>query len=310
MNYRTKSKKKAQILLVTLLVLTVVAMAVSGTVILLNRDVGQVSTSQKYQQIYNVAESQLQRVIEKYGNYNEDLNNIGNDFATCSSVQQEENNIYECTFSDEINAATTIDTSLTAIDSKNINELSIKKDQALTVNLNGYRNGVQINWGENFAMELSITYFIDANGNSVWDNNEEIQNIGDVYDLQNVFDSREGNDPNSESVFNFSIFDAENVATSLQFTVSSIDNFQANYYPMNLTVIPRSNLSSLSSTKISITPTDPSVFPYQIRSFEAKSFDSEDPSSPVATVESFIPLGSQIDSIFNYAFITKDTLTL
>ncbi len=297
-------------MLITLLVLMVMAVVTVGVLSVLNRDVAQVATNDKYQQLYNVSENQITNFVQLFGLSGTDIGTLPQTFSTCRSVAASNERKYECPLSDTNGAGFQVNTIMTVSDKKRIDDKAIRKDESFTIDLTAYRNALQIYWDRDAAVEILINYVIDTNGNRVWDTGEVVNTVKDIFDRASVYDSLVGQNPYSVSILNFSPVGGANQNRSFRFTVGAIDGFAANYLPLTLTIIPRSKSLTTESIIFDIEPIDYSSFPYQLRTFNSASFDAADPSTPLAIVETTVPIAPQTDSIFNYSLLTNDSFQI
>lgn len=292
------SNKKGQIMVISLIVLMILGVVIVGLIILINRDTGQVTSNKKSQQIYNVAETQLLSIVSRYADPANSLTTIPNCIQTTS---QNGGIRFDCgTTEDILDGALTITTRIEIEETKEIEDLEIRKDQTFTMNLDGYTAGLNIDWDRDAAVEFYFTYFIDSNTNGVWDNNEALEVKTGVYDRNSILYENNGGD----SDINF----ANLGTTQTSFNISGIDNLPANYRPYNLSITPRLTTDTLEAVLFDITPSNFSTLPRQMRIFTATSFDASDNDTPVQTLNSQVPLYPQLDSIFNYSLLTKDSI--
>ncbi len=297
--------KKGQILLVTMLVLMVLAIVIVGIVIVTNRDVSQVVQNQKYEQLYNVAETELQKVVAKYGDSTLDLSQLPNDrdlsqISGCRPVNESLEVGYDCDVSDENALGLELDTSIRVVERKEIRNLEVFKDEAITLRLEGYERGLTVSWDQNVAFEFVLNVFEDTNGNRIWDQTEKITEVRDIYDSGGVFTSKDNSNP-----FGFS---GNN--QSISFVIDNITSLPSNYRTRSLTIIPRTRANNPNPVLVNVIPSDPASFPFQVRAFETVTFDETDNNTPVVEVNSQVSLESQIDSIFNYSLITNGGISL
>ncbi len=298
----TQNKKPGQILLITMLVLSIIGIVVVGVIVLARRDILQVGESKKYEQAYNASETRLGSIIEKYGRYEQVLSTIITDYNVC--VATTPNIKYDCTFQDNTytNGTYALKTKVTVENIKDIKGWQIYKDRSFQISLNGYRDIVQFKWSKAAGVDISLIYK-DAAGT--------IKVIKDLFDPSATFTSMLGDNPYNDltniHAFNYTVFDATNTQTSMQFKIDNTAGLLATDTPLNLSITPRLK-TSLDSVTFDITAVDKTTFPYQLREFTASSFDAADPNTPVAAVTTKLPMVPQIDNLFDYALLTDDAL--
>ena len=305
MNY-----KNAQILLVTLLVLMIVAIVIIGIVIISNRDIAQVSTNQKYEQLYNVAEVEIQRVIEKYGDGKRSLVDLSQDgelkdfIQSCTPVNQNIKKGFDCEVQGNNTAGLKLDTTLEVFDTKEMKDLRVYKDESLNLILNGYNQSLNIYWDQGVALEFVLNFFIDTNTNNVWDVDEEIIEIRDIFDKKNIFTSKD-----QSNAFGFTPLTDRSGGVTLN--INNISSLQSNnnYKTRSLALIPRTREDRSTPVILSVTPADLASFPHQLRVFNIETYDSEDENSPFIEINSKLSLEPNIDSIFNYSLITENDIS-
>jgi len=284
-----KRNSKGQILVITLVVLMIIAITIIGVITTLNRDTLQVSTSDKYGQIYAVTENELLRGVETYGlGYNiNQLNSQG-----CSRNQSSTELRFVCDSEPTNPSNLDISNELIIYDTKNITELELRKDESYAVNLNGYNNDIRVTWDTtNTAVEFALTY----SDNGV----NQVRVIRDVYEWNSLYTSNGANN------FTFT----SNSATGTTFRISSISGLSGSYTTQNLIIYPRTTNANTVVT-FSVSPTSYASFPYQMRVFESQSFDASDPNTPLVSLDSRISLLPQIVSLFDYALLTNGQVTL
>lgn len=313
MNFNTQNKTKSgQILLVTLLVLMVLAVVIVGVVIVTNRDIGQVVSNQKYEQLYNVAETELRRVVDIYGESSSTLSDPSRDqdlsiyVQDCIAVNETTATGYNCRMVDDNALNLTLETRVSVLERKDINDFEIYKDETISINLAGYNQGIDFSWNQDAAMEFSLSYFVDSNGNGVWDTNEPLEEVRDTYDRYSVFDSID-----SSNQFQFQALNPSAPGRGVRLVISNIVSLQGiQYVTRSISVTPRMRVANPDPVLLSVEPTDPGSFPFQVREFVSSTFDPIDESTPFVEVSAQIPIESQIDSIFNYSIITDGNISL
>lgn len=320
MNY--KKQKKAQIMLITLIVLMIVAISVIGITILINRDTEQVAQNQAYTQIANATESKLNTYVREFGGLNFDLTQ---DLpAECNEFfdpMAPNDIVYTCEFSDNEFSTLFVDIETEFRDTNSITEVPVQVDQAYTIRLvdssgtTGYRNQLHLEWTGSIALEFTLIYENSLAGT--------FEAIKDIYDGHGVFESfntapqpglaqnPNDNSPNAYHEFTFltnvnSLTPAQNATT---IDLAAILGASPDLIPQYLLVTPRKNPSTaILATDLTVEPENEATFPPQLREFVVIGFDSTNEESPSATFTSSIPLVPQLDSIFNYALLTRDPI--
>jgi uncharacterized protein YpmS len=308
MAYKIEKTKNAQVLLITILVLTIIGIVVVGIVSLSNRDVQQVVNSEKYETLYNTAETELRKIIDDFGRYDIALDStLTTKFNYCQPKQI--NVEYECSIQDESLGSTKFVTNLNIVNKKEILDFEVKKDRSLIINVAGYTSGLDISWDRAAAVEIGFIVRESAAPRN-------LKVIKDVYDLSGVYDSLVGNDPYNDTTnihpFNYTALSTDpaqrQVSTRIILNAANVAGLLATDAPLYVTITPRIK-EDIGSIKINVRPQTPAALPYQIREFTGTSFDGNDTSSPTAKVIAKIPLTPQIDSIFDYAILTNGVLS-
>ena len=165
MLYNNEMKKKGQILLITLLVITILSIITLTTVVFVAKDIKQVSQNNQYQQSYNVAENQLQQVLNNYSNPSKTLSSLIKDplFSNCTNnITNSVNGNYEVdciSQNDTTFSSFPTDTTLAVIDSEQISNYIIIKDNSLDLNLSkagqGYTGGINLSWDQSIAVDFA-----------------------------------------------------------------------------------------------------------------------------------------------------------
>lgn len=284
--------QKAQVLLLTLIILSVMGVLIIGTIIIFRRDSGQVINTEKYQQILNVAETDLIRVAEEYANPSNLIENIVSDarfqdlLSSCAfrfDNQSQKSTTCQST-SDETNELN-LNTEIQLIDSKDIENLSIYKDQPLQVQLDGYRSSVQIDLEDTIPSEISLSYVNQSTGLT-----EILRTFIDRNRLlsQNVISG------NLSPYISFP--EAGVISLNLQ-------SLPSNYSTVNFEITIRIDSAENESAQVNIQPSNYTDFPYQIRNFKVKSFDSQSASTPVVQLSTFSLISSEASAFLDYPLL-------
>ncbi|MFS8130889.1 MAG: hypothetical protein ACMG57_02830 [Candidatus Dojkabacteria bacterium] len=302
MNFKQQKTQQGQVLLITLLVLTIIGIVIVGLVTLSNRDVTQVVTSEKYETLYNSAETEVRKIVDNFGRYDKVLDTLPTVFNTCTAVQTSIS--YHCTNVDTTTGNTNFKTDIDVTNKKDIQNFEIKKDRSFVVKLAGYAGVIDVSWDKPAAVEFSII---------AQDSSRNLKVIKDVYDLAGVYDGLVGdnpyNQPNPNHQINYQVLDASNkpLGTRLNITNTGVNGLAASDYVYYLTITPRLKQDN-SSVKFNVVAQNASAFPYQVREFISTSVDTNDSSSPLAKVITQIPLAPQMDSVFDYALISNSAI--
>jgi type II secretory pathway pseudopilin PulG len=312
-------RKKGQILVITLLVLTIIAIVTVSLVGLVSRDVKQVASSEQYEEAYNTSETQLKRILNEYGKPGVTLDSIitkfsgsGNDLNCVSTALQS----YKCSvFSNEFSNAS-LQTEITVKDTNQVNNFEIYKDRSFDLNLSGYIGRLNFSWDKNAAIEFTLIYR-DSLG--------AIQSVKDVYDAGSprIFTSLAADspyaDPNTVDgihPFNFQDIVSQPDASSVSFSISEIltltgstvqSSIGATGSTLSLKITPRMT-SKFDSLLFSAIPMEGGLT-NQVREFNAKSYNvTAGSSTPVANLETKIPLNPQPDSILDGSLLTNGVI--
>ncbi len=301
-----KKTKEGQVLLITLLVLTIIGIVIVGLVTLSNRDVTQVVTSEKYEKLYNNAETEVRKIVDNFGRYDKPLDSLPATFNTCTAVQVSVS--YHCTIVDATTGSTNLKTDIDVTNVKDVQSFEVKKDRSFVLKMNNagasYTGTIDISWDKPTAVEITLI---------AQDTSRNLKVIKDVYDLTSTYDGLVGdnpyNQPNADHNFNFLVLDPNNksLGTRLNITPAGVKGLAATDFIYYLTLTPRLNEDN-ASVKFNIVSGTPSTFPYQVRQFISSSIDTNDSSSPLAKVITQIPLAPQIDSVFDYALISGSAI--
>ncbi|MEO6728541.1 MAG: hypothetical protein ABIM99_01330 [Candidatus Dojkabacteria bacterium] len=306
MSYNKTKTQNGQVLLITLLVLTIIGIVIVGLVTLSNRDVTQVVTSEKYEKLYNSAETEVRKFVDNFGKYDKPLTTIPNTFP--SSNCQGAGSSFNCTVTDTGTGSTVFKTDITISDTNVVSNFEVKKDRSFVLKLQGptgasYASNIDIIWDKPAAIEFSII---------AQDGSRNLKVIKDVYDLSGTYDGLVGDNPYStphpNHPFTFVVKDINNKATSttINITPGGISGLAVGDNVFYLTITPRLKQDN-SSVKFTISGLAGS-FPLQMREFIATSVDTNDSSSPLAKVITQIPLAPQMDSVFDYALISNSAI--
>jgi hypothetical protein len=304
---------KGQILVITLLTLTIVGILVTTIVVITRRDFNQSANAEKYERLYNTADNNLQTLIADYSKPSSNLATIptaGIPNATCITVVS--GNYYRCNFTDQtLTGDFTARTSVFIENKKNVDDYVLKKDSALIIDITNYLGGFSFSWDKtDVALEIAI----------VFSNNLGFGRLNitrDIYDRNStkVIDSQVV--PGFTNAFPF-VQNSSNPSRAFTLDISDIFNnpsaipgyINANgYVPMYMAVIPRSNYAAEEIT-LDIVPDTPASLRNQVREFRSLGEDWEDPRGPKASLITKVPLLPEIPAALLNGITTSVNLVL
>ncbi len=277
--------KKGQILVITLLVLTILSIVTVSLVILNTRDVGQIVNSEIYDKVYNSSETKLKEIVGVVGDPTVSLSQLTSKYNTCTNLGGTILT-YECSYSlqsdsdPDINYSDTIKVS----NEKDIVDYQLEKDRPLTLNMAGYTNNLTITLSKASAVEFTAVY---DEGGGVYGS------FSDVYDPVGTYSST-------------------NSSTRSYYTNPVPSN--TNYFVFNtpsgynyklLSITPRLKDPG-DSLLITIKPFDYSTYPVQIRKFESNAYENGNINSPTVKIITQIPINPQTNGLLNYSLLTPD----
>ncbi len=284
---------RGQILVVSLLVLMVVGIIVVSVVSIASRDASQTVTNQKYDDVYNAAESGLLTIIDKYGNPTAVLSSLSTDFPGKCTANNSKS--YTCSLVDAVNNKTNV---VDIQDTNVIDNYQLDKDESLILNLNGYTGEIDINWTGSAAIEFGMLY----------DQSGTIKIIGDLYDKVDVFTSS-GNDPLLDpNPQNHAFPFQQNLSGigGIKFTVSSISGLPVGATPKSLRI---TNRMAGTGGNIKLDVTGQAGFPDQIRQITSAAYETSADIKTIAKVQSQVPLYSQIAPLFHYGLLVDSVVS-
>jgi hypothetical protein len=293
-----KNTKKGQILLFTLVVITILSIVTISIIVLSTRDVAEVVTGEKYDQAYNAAESKLSELLDRYGK--NDVNPLP---AECTGAITPTN--IECVYLiNDLNLNTAYQTKIQIANKKDIEGFKVDKDRSIEILLSGYTGTLNITWDTNVtALDFAFVY---ENPSSPG----QYKTVKDVYDTTNPVRLYES--LNTTTTFAYQTIPegiSLAVGTTKSNTISSPLNSSIgltnNDSPLYLQITPR---TTLTSSRLTIKPVDPNGYPFQVREYFATSIDPNDVNSPVANLRAVILLNAQSNGIFGYTLLTDGIL--
>lgn len=300
MTYKTK---QAQILVITLLILGIITIGVLSIISILNRDTAQVVNNKKFEIVNNAAEINVTNAVKAHQNA-PTLGDLSSQIPTCTFTSNTGGKLtYTCQDGASVFSPINVRSTLVLEDKRDIVNKELASDESLSVNLQGYKGSMRIEWSGNFALEFNL---ILRTPTGSW------VNVNDVFDRHNVFNSLAGDNPfvDPNNIHDFVFTDpATTAANDAQFDINQILNNlgYGTYTPQALIITPRN--AQTANTLMSVYGLG-AGFPNQIREFSAISFDNSDNASPTGEVKAELFLQPQIDSIFDYALLSPGIVNL
>lgn len=294
------NKKPAQILVVTLFVLMIVAVIVVGVVSVAGKDALQTTADVQYNQLYDAAERTIITIIDSYGSATTPLSNLTNSSLVPSGYTCQANNTtcplgqYLCTRSE-----TGVTNQLCIRDSRDISDYELSKDDSFVMPLNNYRGELQIAWVGEAALEFALHYYDTSTAtygvvNDLFDNNNPL-----------IFSSN-GGDPFSDPAGVHALAFQTNASGGIRFNLSSTTGINANRRLDYLRITPRMR-GDTGVILLDVTASSAGL-PYQVRVFDSVSFASND-NHILAQAVSQVPLFPQIINILHYGLLTDSAVT-
>lgn len=292
-----KKRYKGQIMLITLIVLTILSIVTVTAIVLNSRDVAQVALSKKYDNIYLASENKVLELVEVFGEYESSLASLSSSPYNCIGSQ---GSLYECSF-DLDSGETLLQSDVSISDEKNIEDFKVFKDRSIEIKLEGYRGDLDMYWdkpGEPLNTQASLDFVLvyrNSAGNYL--------SISDLYNGAGVYDSTNIN----SFVFSESPLYTGNTTTATR--LSFVGAISATDYPVLLSITPRmANIDD--SVDMTIIPSVSGTYPDQIRKFESKAYDPLDPRTPVVNLITQIPLYPQTMGLFDYLLLSEGDITI
>ena len=280
--------KKGQILIITLLVLTILSILTISLVVLNNRDVGQTVNNEVYEKIYNSSETKLKEVIGILTNSNQSLSILPTNYGSSCVSLGGSIATYECNFNltSDSDTAITYSDKITISNEKDITNYSLSKDRPLSLNLDGYAGGLRISINKAMALDFTLIYLQGAT----------YRTLSGVYDPSTG--TYNSTDPGFSSYF------APISGNPLNFNLTIPAAYSAF---KQLSITPRSKAVG-DAVLISVTGLDLSTYPVQVRRFYSQAYRNNDADSPSVKIVSQFPLTPQLEGMLDYALITSDTV--
>lgn len=304
---------KGQILIITLLTLTIVGVLVTTIVVVTRRDFNQSANTEKYERLYNTADNNLQKVLADYASPTANLSTLVASqlpSGTCTTLVNL--NYYKCTYTNqELTGDFVSTTTLFVENKKEINDYVLKKDSALILDITGYLDGFSFQWDRpNVALEVAIVFSNNLP-------NGRLNITRDIYDRNGtkVIDSEA--QPGFTNLFPF-IQNSTDPSRGFFLDVSNVFNtpgavpgyINANpYSPLFLVIIPRSDTAN-DEIILDVTPDNPSGLKAQVREFRSLGEDLQDSTGPKASLITRVPLLPEIPAAILNGITTSGNLVL
>ncbi len=289
-------KYKAQIMLITLIVLTILSIVTVTAIVLNSRDVAEVVVNKKYDEIYSASENKVLELVNIYGTYESTLASLGGD-QNCIGL---DSNTFSCNFELE-STNFNIESDVSVSDEKDIVDYKVFKDRSIELKLNGYRGDLDIYWdkpGQPISSQASLEFVLiyrDSGGN--------YKAVIDIFNGVGVYDST----PIHRFTFSENPVYSSNTTTARR--ISFVGAISATDTPILLSITPRMNNLD-DSVDITIIPTIAGTYPDQIRKFESKAYDPLDGETPVVNLITQIPLYPQTLGLFDYLLLSEGDITI
>lgn len=284
-------KIKGQILITTLLSLTIITLLVASLTMIAGRDVIQLATSERYEQFYNIAETELRNFIDQIG-INSGLSGFFGEGECIDTFWCQKNISSNFTPEDILT-----NTLIVVRDTREIKEMEIKKDSAFNIKLNqNYVGSITFDWEYDPSLvdiAFEVALMVDNGGH------KEV--LRDVYNPSNILGI-------GVSGVLFPTGTSQANKTQFVLDLSTIILSKEALWITPRIVSPGSD-SDYVILK-SATFSDLSNVPYQVREYISETSQSGLESSPVAKVISRIPLTPQIGSLFDNVLLTDGQLKL
>lgn len=339
--------KKGQILLITLIVLSIVGIITVSVVILVQRDTQQVSATENYEEAYNASEGYLNELLNRYSDRLKPLEDLLRDYGEGGvlpprgGIEVDTGNPREGTQSTDNTTTDVGDSSLTAesllcnpsasggylcqVESDEFSRLNLKteitvdelnylkdyllyKDRTVDLTLGSYNDEVTLSWNHNSAIEFTLVY-TDSAG--------RLQSVKDIYDPFNSFYKDKGTydhllDQLSIHPIDFLPVSGMDSHYSVKFILRNVRDINGAPVGTNLRYLRITNRTADNNEGILLnfnaTGAGAGNFPKQVREFNARSFNPIDLVTPIAKLKTVVPLNAQPESLFDYAVITRDEI--
>lgn len=268
---------KAQILVITLMVLLMLSIIVIGIIAVVTRDINQSTNQQQYETSYNKTEEKMLKALDTYGNTDTSLSGLVNEGCFY------EGTIYKCSTTDN-NLVTQINVQDTSV----VKDFELGKDQTFKVILGSYAGNLEISWTGDTAILMELEYK-DTSGKYLADQ--------DVYDNAGILTS--SGTSSADHKFNFVV--PAGKKNTIDVNIAGITTSSAVNTRYYFKIKALMNESSHISTLLSVTGDN--SLPKQIRKFEGVSYYQSNTTdlSSAPTLITQIPIAGMDPEIMNYA---------
>jgi len=286
---KNQNLKKGQILIITLLVLTILSILTVSLIILNNRDVTQTVNTEVYQKVYNSSETKLKEVLGVVADPNKSLSSLSTQYTTCIN-QGGSILTYACNFTlpSDSDPTITYTDQVTVSNEKDIVDFPVSKDRPLTLNLVGYSNGLRISTNKATALDFTLIYLQGGT----------YQTFSGVYDPSTA--TYTSTDPVFKTYINPDPIDPLGFTLRLPPIYNS---FQL------LSITPRLQTAN-DSVLMTVKAIDLPTYPAQVRKFVSQAYTSNDTDSPIVKIVTQIPLSPQTDGLLDYSLLTPDLVQI
>lgn len=301
---QTKKTLPAQIMLVTLLTLMILAIITVSVVTSTRKDVQQTVNTREYESLFATSEESILTIIDKYGKLATDgklvtLAGLPQDMpADLGNCVQDASNEYSCVLKSQVDPSGVITTSkeseVSIKDIVSFNGYELSKDQSLTIDLQGYAGEIRLNWEGQAALDFGLVYRTAAGEYGI---------IRDVYDLSATLDSTGGDpyaDPQNKHSFAFAQHQSP-ASNSTRFILSGTTGLPANSTLILLTITPR--IRPNGGIAINVSFGADGGLPTQMREILARSYDTANPNTVTASVRSLVPIFPQAAALLEYVLL-------
>lgn len=331
--------KRAQILLITLIVLSIIGIITVSIVILVQRDTAQVTSSENYEEAYNASEGHLNELLNKYsdrlipldqllsdfgdedGGLNPDgagggdgregsQSTGGNDTPFASELQctQQAAGGFLCQVENDEFSNLDLKTEISVNELNYLKEYPLYKDRTIDLALGAYTDEITVSWDKDSAIEFTLVY---------QDGGGQMQLVKDIYDPLNLYYQHLGQydhilDHLGVHPFDFVAPLNTDLNHSVKFILRNVKGVNGSAVSGTLKYLRITNRNSDNNQAVllNLNATGPNsgTFPKQVREFVSRSFNTSNLVTPIANLKTIIPLHAQPESLFDYAIITKDEI--